>query len=121
MIKGILVTTAGEIKPAELDGSLDGYYEALECDIIDCTVRRIGNKEYDIICDDEGLCKENPKVTAVTTRLEPALVGNLFICNHDEEGNWTSLTMAEMNQIRINNAFVFDSELGIRKVIQVWI
>lgn len=119
MIKGVLVTTTGEIKTVELDGSLDGYYEALECDIIDCTVRRIGKKEYDIICDDEGLFKDKPVVTAITKSYQPALVGNLFICNNDGEGEWTSLTDDEIAEIQMNTVTVFDGK--IREAVMVWI
>lgn len=121
MIKGLMVTTTGDIKPVELDGTLDGYYKALECDIIDCTVHRIGCKEYDIICDDEGLCKDSPKVTAVTKMYQPVLVGNLFICNNNGKGEFTSLTADEVTEILNNTTKIFDNELGFREVIQVWV
>lgn len=119
MIKGILVTTAGEIKPAELDGSLESFYKTLECDIITCTIRRIGKKEYNVICDDEGLLKGNPKVTAVTKMYNPALVGNLFICNSDGE-DWTSLTDDEIHEIMQNTITVFD-EGKFREAVVVWV
>lgn len=122
-IRGVLVTTKGDIEVAEVEqNKLQSYYDLLECDVIDCTVRRIGSREYDIICDDEGLMKENPTVTAVTHGFlpKPALVGNLFICNHDEEGNWTGLTDEEVKEIKGNTMYVFDDEYGLREVIQVW-
>lgn len=118
-ITGVLVTTEGEVKKATIEDSLDGYYKALNCDIIDCTVRRIGSKEYDIVCDDEGLLKAEPMVTAVTKNLQFALVGNLFICHHDDDGNWTSLTDEEVEEIKANTMFLFNKG-ALREVIIVW-
>lgn len=57
-ITGVLVCPdTGTAEKATIENSLDGYYKALDCDIIDITMRTVGNKRYDIICDDEGLLK----------------------------------------------------------------
>ena len=67
------------------------------------------------------MLKDNPKVTAIAKDFKPALVGNLFVCNNDMEGEWISLTTEEIAEIMNNTMFVFDNELGIREVIEVWI
>ena len=118
-ITGVLVTTEGEAKQVTIEDSLEGYYEALGCDIIDLTVRRIGKKEYDIVCDDEGLLKPDPVVTAITQRYQPALVGNLFICSNDGKGHWKSLTAKQIEEILMNTVMVF-SNGKIREVVQIW-
>ena len=98
-IRGILVSTNGEVKEAEIEDSLESFYSTLECDLIDCTVREINGEFYDIVCDDEGLFKEHPVVTAVSGFLKPALVGNLFICRHNDDGEWTSLSDDDVKRI----------------------
>lgn len=84
-----------------VEDSLPSFYEKLNCTTIDIVSRTIGGKPYDIICDDEGLLKENPTVSAMDAERKPMLVGNLLICGPaDEEGNLTSLTRDDLDHIR---------------------
>lgn len=76
----------------ETEGGLEEWYRLLHCDLIDITERKIGGKYFDVICDDEGLFKENPIVSAVAKSGEARLVGSLAICNHDGEGHESGLT-----------------------------
>ncbi len=76
--------------------SLDEFYTLLKCDTIDIVSRQIGKHHFDIICDDEGLCKGSPKISAIDNYGRPQLVGNLLIVGMpDENGNLTSLTERE--------------------------
>lgn len=59
----------------------------------------------DIYADDEGLLKENPKVTMLILddkhqNVERILVGNLVLAGHDGEGNTISLTDEQIDYIR---------------------
>lgn len=59
----------------------------------------------DIYADDEGLLKENPKVTMLILddkkqNVESVLVGNLVLVGHDREGNTISLTDEQIDYIR---------------------
>lgn len=59
----------------------------------------------DIYADDEGLLKENPKVTMLILddkhqNVERILVGNLVLAGHDGEGNTISLTDKQIDYIR---------------------
>lgn len=70
--------------------NLDEMYREIGCSCIDIVRRSIGGKIFDIICDDEGLLKDNPEPSAfydINGNLEVGLVGNLIVCNHDEMGN----------------------------------
>jgi len=78
---------------------LDDYYKYLECDCFDITTRKINGAYFDIFCDDIGLFREDPKLTAVSPKNKPMLVGNLIFANHDSEGNTTSLSDEDMVQI----------------------
>ncbi|HCJ37841.1 MAG TPA: hypothetical protein DHV37_05890 [Erysipelotrichaceae bacterium] len=80
---------------------LDDYYKYLNCGCFDIATRKIGDKYYDIFVDDEGLFKDNPIMSmANIDNGEPMLVGNLIFANHDDEGNTTSLSDEDMNNIK---------------------
>ena len=99
-ITGVRVdVNAGTVKEATIEANLDSYYTALNCDCIDIVVRSLGPYRFDIICDDEGLLKDNARMSATDPHGHPMLVGNLFFCHHDEEGNLTSLHPEEVTFI----------------------
>ena len=78
----------------EIPADLSGYYEAIDCDCIDIVTRTINGKPFTIICDDEGLLKENPVPSAIDKNENTMLVGNIFVCNSDGE-NLASLSEEE--------------------------
>lgn len=80
-------------------GELADYYEQLDCDCFDIARRQIGERYYDIFCDDIGLFKEGAIVSAIDDHDQPMLVGNLLIANHDAEGNTISLTDDDLTVI----------------------
>ena len=102
-ITGVLIDVWNETASSiTIPATLDAYYEVLHCSTIDITSRRIGprgRKYYDIICDDEGLLVAPTKISALNSSGKPELVGNLFICAHDAEGNEVSLTDTEARRI----------------------
>ena len=60
---------------------LQSYYNLLECNTIDIIRRKIGKRYFHIICDDEGMLVEGPKISAISNLGEIRLVGNLVICS----------------------------------------
>ena len=101
-IKGYFIDVANEqARPVTVEYSLESFYKLLNCDMIDITPRRIGrdNRLYDIICDEEGLLKGAPIVSAYTTDNEPVLVGSLLIVNIGE-GDLESLKPDDIKYIR---------------------
>lgn len=99
----VLVLDVGksEVREAECE-SLDDFYRELNCDTFDITCRKIAGRYYDIFCDDNGLFVEDPKVSAIDSRMSPMLVGNLVFANHDSQGNTTSLTDEDIAWINAN-------------------
>ena len=99
--KGFLIRTDGRCEECTInkETELADLYAALECDMIDITCRKIGGKFYDVVCDDEGLLKDAPVLTAVTKTGEPMLCGNLLIANH-EGPELTSLTDEDIKRIK---------------------
>lgn len=109
MIRGFLIDIKNS-NPyvAEIDGSLDSLYAILNCSLFDIASRKIGDRYFDIYCDDEGLLKCDPQLSAMSPDHEPILVGNLFIVNHDDEGGMTSLSEEEIDLIKRNLTPIFD-------------
>lgn len=100
IIRGFLIDVYGDRGCNELvfHDTLENIYKILDVETIDVAVRKIGNFTYDIICDDEGLLKDSLP-SAVTDKDEVQLVGNLLLVNHDEEGNFTSLTDEQIKDL----------------------
>ena len=106
-IKGILITpNQKETKPRVYEAEINSYkdyYPLLECDTFDIQSRRFKDKWLDIYCDDEGLFKEINRPSILTFnkngQLVEQIVGNVFIVNHDDEGNTISLTDEEVEAV----------------------
>lgn len=74
-------------------GTLNDFYLLLNCDTIDIVTRKIGRHYYDIICDDNGLFADSPKISAIDDSGSIMFVGNILIAGmHDEEGELRDLT-----------------------------
>ena len=93
---------------------LDDYYKHIKCDTIDIVQRKIGNKVFDIICDDEGRFKNNPRLSMISIYDDymASLVGNLIFANHDAEGNTTSLSSEDIAIIKNEAVRVLDADNG---------
>lgn len=99
-ITGYFIDPAhGIAQPRTIEKSLDSYYALLDCTCIDIVSRTIGDRRFDIICDDEALFKENILVSAIYANGEPALVGSLFVCKFDGRDDVTSLTPEELDYV----------------------
>lgn len=83
--------------------SLDVFYDMLDCGTIDIVNRGFSNskKRFDIICDDEGLLKDDLYVSAVDTRGSAMLVGALLVVGQaDDEGDLTSLSNSDIEFLK---------------------
>ena len=88
-----------KVKEVEANG-LEDYYKMIDCRMIDIVNRSIGNKRYNIICDDEGLLKDNITISAINKDWQEMLVGNLIICGLAKQGELTSLTDEDIAHIK---------------------
>ena len=77
---------------------------------IDIVSRRIKDTYFDIICDDEGLLKDNPRITAVDTEGNPMLVGNLIFSHTDENGETIGVTDEEIDASIASTLALFAGE-----------
>ena len=103
-ITGLLVKPEyGTIERVSIRKSLEGYYEALNCSCIDIVTRSIGGKNYEIVCDDEALCKEGAIVSAMSNKHEPMLFNRLFVAKSDGKEDLCSLSHDEICDIVTNH------------------
>lgn len=118
-----------EVREVEANG-LDDYYKLLNCDTIDIVTREVVSfnkihKEYDIICDDNGLLKDNIIISAVDVKdMSVQLVGNLLVCNFDSNGNEKSLSGYDIELLKnsILDIVSFDENFKPKtmKVLKLW-
>ena len=102
MLKGLFINVEEEkVEVVEIEDELQSFYNLLKVDLITIPTFSIGGKDYAIVCDDEGLLKENKISAFHSVYGEPSgLVGNLFIVNNGECGELESLTDEDVNRIK---------------------
>lgn len=99
LIAMVIDTEKNEIRKEEIDDDINAFYKVLNCECFDIAHRPIGGKPYDILCDDMGLYRENPVVSAVNPfNMRDFLVGNLIILKHKGE-DLESLTHTDVMRI----------------------
>ena len=112
-ITGILIDTeANTAKAVTIDNTLEAFYSALHCSCIDIVERTIGEREkyFTIVCDDEGLLKASPCISAVSDLCEPMLVGSLLITDFDHKtGDLASLSEDELEYVLDHIIFTVSS------------
>lgn len=94
------------------DEVLKDVRQAIGCDIID-VVRdvNIGGRRYDILVDDEGLLKPNPKPSARCMDEDQYLFGSIVVLNVDrEKGEWLSLDHTDIISINEHIFGIRDKE-----------
>ena len=98
MITGYLIDVMnGTAGPVTIEKSIDAYYEVLDCSCID-----IKSRFVDIICDDEGIMKADARISAIDSKGDPMLVGNLFVVKFDGVEDETSLTEDDIEYVKRN-------------------
>ena len=91
-LTGYLVDVCDELAGSiTISNTLDALYDILNCDLIDITYLTLGDKEFCVIVDDEGLLKSSPKISAVSVSGRPMLVGNLMLESADGGEDFASL------------------------------
>ena len=94
IVTGVLVdvTRTGKVGKVVFEDTIENIYKLLDVDLIDVATRKVGDKVYDFVVDDEGLLKGGAIPSVFDNEQQPMLVGNALILNCDDEGNFASLT-----------------------------
>lgn len=100
----------------DLSDGLDILYKWLDCRFITHTYRNVGGREFLILCDDEGLLRENYPSAIDGENVQ--LVGNLFILNANcaEDLADCSLSKNDIDHIYRNVVLGMFGKLGSDKV-----
>jgi hypothetical protein len=98
----LLNVKENKVEVLDVEGTLEEYYERLDCRCIDIQLRSIAGRNYDIVCDDEGLLVDNPRISAINNYGETMLVGNLMFFHNDGMGNLTGLKDEDIRHL-LNN------------------
>lgn len=112
-MRGFLIDVVkGTAQVVECENDLHAWYKLLNCDIVEMPERQIKGKYYTFICDEEGLLKNNPIVSAINENMEPMLYGNLLIFNIDSENcDIADLTDEDIEVIKSNIYTMIDTKL----------
>ena len=105
-ITGLLFSSGGENKVVHFVDELENLYELINCEMIEMPVRKIGDREYVFIVDEEFLLKQQDEVieaTAVWTEdqlVKEVLLGNVLVCKETKNGQLKSLSDDDIEYIR---------------------
>lgn len=88
--------------------NLKSFQDPLRCACFTIINRKIGDRYFDIYCDDQGLLSDNPIPSAFNSELKPVLVGNLIFAHHDNYGETTELSDDDIAHLMANRLAVFD-------------
>ena len=97
-IRGILVDV--HEKRARIFTILDDlkyFYSTLQCKTIEIPTKKIGDRPYSIVCDEEGFYTCEPIFTWIGKG--DGIVGSIFVCNRSGE-ELSSLTDEDIEYIR---------------------
>ena len=110
----------GHAQVVKVGHDLEAWYDALDCQWIEMPRRWIGDKQFIIICDEEGTFRSDCRVSARNGN-EVMLVGNLLVVADDEEeaGEVRGLTDAEVKHVMDHVATVFSLSNGKPEVWEV--
>lgn len=99
-MKALFIDTENKETKVVNPQGLEDYYKLIGCDLVEIVNRKIGRKRYEIICDEEGTFRDDPKISAIDDLGRAMLVGNLIIAgNVDDEGELTDLTANDIQYI----------------------
>ena len=97
---------AEAVKPRTIEKALRSYYEIIGCRLIAMPEHQIGvnrgrfhGKRFTIICDEEALFVDQPKISAIDNLGQPMLCGNLFIVKTDDQGDAVSLDPTDIKYL----------------------
>lgn len=116
MIRGLYVSPDC-VKVAEVDDDrgCDGFYELLGCEMIeapefymelpDRAPEQSSGEYYDIVCDEEALCKGTIPPCTVMQRVtetagRPWIHGACFVIKANEDGEWISIPEDELAELK---------------------
>lgn len=93
------VLDKGKASVVVIRNELEEYYRLLKCNYVESYRAVIGNKTFDIICDDEAKLHPNGTPSVINSDNQPVLINNVLICNRGYDG-YTSLSDEDIELIK---------------------
>ena len=89
-------------------------YKMLNIDLFAIVSRKIGDKYYDIYCDDKALMKENQKPSLITLdknkRIIEVIYGSIFVCQSNKDGETISINEDDIKNILKNRVTIIKDD-----------
>lgn len=92
---------------------LKDLYHILSCDTVEHTYRNVSGRTFEIWCDEEGLCKRNPRISAIDDELNAALVGSLVLFR----GDGSDVTDEDISFLKCNIGYLVQS--GDKRILDL--
>lgn len=83
----ILKVSDGTFAVKYVDNTLDAIHRVLGYDYFTVSHVTVEGKRYVVLCDDDGLLKEEPIPSVISSRGAIRLVGNLMFLSENEDGS----------------------------------
>ena len=80
------------------DNTLEEMYRLIGCDLIDIAQVEVGEKFFDVYCDDEFFLKEKP-VPTLFLEDESVLCGNLVFTTCDRDGKLEDISEKDIDKL----------------------
>lgn len=108
-----------ELREIEIEDDLHAFYKALDVDMIELPMRCIGDKEYSIMCDEEGLLKANPIISCISeTNRTDVICGSVMFFNTDyDTAELVGLTDDDIKNIREHVRISVDGKGDMHPVV----
>lgn len=90
------------VLPRDERDHLNFFYRCLDCKTIDIITRKIGNRYYDFVIDDEGKLNQKPATAVMIhdNQVYDFLAGSFLVTTHDDDGNTLPLSSDDLKYIR---------------------
>ena len=85
-----------KIEPLKIEDSLETMYQYLKCDTIEIRKRKVGNKYYSFVVDENGLFADKVITSAIDSDCQIQFVGNILVFGLIENGELTGLTDGDL-------------------------
>ena len=116
-VSGIVVdVNRGTVYRVEVARELGEYYRLIGCDCIDIVMEQIGGVLVNVVVDDEGLLKDDPRLAI--WRQDGGLYGSVLVLGFDrDEMDVRGLTEDEMRTVEGNVRKVMFADGTVRQVL----
>lgn len=115
-IKGVFIDPRNELViEVVVNNDAISLKKLLNAENINVVTKKINNKFFSIVCNDESI-DEIPSIISAVNNYD-CILGKAFICNSDSWGNLTSLSQNDINKlILLSRTFIYKDEVKFKAI-----